>query len=87
VPKCQFCGKTYPQARLTEAGFSYCMDPDCVAKGRKPLGLVAVGVNKAAPVYELRSQTGVDSRILVGHERVKLSADAMPIHARRGSRR
>jgi hypothetical protein len=47
--KCITCGRELHPERAEK--YNYCMSPECQEKNRKPLTMVAIGVNKAAEQY------------------------------------
>jgi hypothetical protein len=56
--KCRHCGDPVSKER-TDAGYDYCMKPACVEVCKRPLNVVAVGVNKSNDQLVLREQLDI----------------------------
>jgi hypothetical protein len=55
---CRHCGDVVSEERA-EAGFDYCMKPECVEACIRPLNVVAVAVNKSNDQLALREQLDI----------------------------
>ncbi len=64
--KCRHCGDRVPEERA-DAGYDYCLKPDCVEACIRPLNVVAVAVNKSNDQLALREQ--LDIPRIVGRTR------------------
>jgi len=64
--KCRHCGDPVSEERA-DAGYDYCLRPDCVEACIRPLNVVAVAVNKSNDQLALREQ--LDIPRIVGRTR------------------
>ncbi len=79
--KCRHCGDRVPEERA-DAGYDYCLKPDCVEACIRPLNVVAVAVNKSNDQLALREQlTSLGSSVALAPTVVSTASPIVP-HAR-----